>query len=275
MTEEQLKELGLSPSQAKAYLLLVLGGKLSPADLMAKTGESRTNAYMVLDRLVELGMAIKDEVGKKLVYRSNSPVGLAKIAERQRERATQAEAKIRDAMPELVKFYHTHRTQPGVRFLQGREGLREVYKDHLKNGGDEVIFRTKADNDYYGDDLINYMVERAARGIQTDMISPYQAGMYHYAKTENVKYKRQVTFVPEEAYSAPVEISVYGTKLAITSFGEEAIATLIESPQIANAMRQIFAMAKRGATEMMKESKTLPELPADKSNLRQKLDELT
>lgn len=255
MEEKQLQELGLSPSQAKAYRLLVLEGKLTPADLMTRTGESRTNAYMVLDRLVELGLAIKDEVSKKLVYRSNSPVGLAKIAERQRERAVQTEVKIREALPELLKFYHSYRTQPGVRFLQGRDGLREVYKDHLRTGGNEVVFRTKADNDYYGDDLINYMEQRAAKGIQTDMISPYQEGMYHRAKSENAKYKRDVTFVPDEAYSAPVEISVYGSKVAITSFGEEAIATLIESPQIAEAMRQVFAMAKRGAQEIMEESK--------------------
>ncbi len=154
-------------------------------------------------------------------------------------------------MPELLKFYHSYRTQPGVRFLQGRDGLREVYKDHLKNGGDEVVFRTEADNEYYGDDLIHYMVERAVKGIKTDMISPYQKGMAEFASAENVKYKREVTFVPPEAYSAPVEISVYGSKVAITSFGEEAIGTLIESPQIAQAMRQIFALAKRGAAGMM------------------------
>jgi predicted transcriptional regulator len=62
MTQEQLEQLGLSPSQAKAYLLLVKEGKLTPAQLMAKTGESRTNAYMVLDRLSDIGLAIKDEV---------------------------------------------------------------------------------------------------------------------------------------------------------------------------------------------------------------------
>lgn len=250
MTEEQLQQLGLSPTQAKAYLLLVLTGKLTPADLMSKTGDSRTNAYMVLDRLVELGLAIKDEVGKKLIYRSNSPVGLAKIAERQRERATQTESKIRDAMPELVKFYHAHRTQPGVRFLQGKEGLQQVYQDHLKTGGDEVIFRTAADNEYYGQGLLDYMGERAAKGIKTDMISPWQRRMAADAPTENIRLKRDVTFVPPEAYTAPVEISVYGSRVAITSFGEEAIATLIDSPQVAEAMRQVFAMAKRGAQEM-------------------------
>jgi hypothetical protein len=45
-------------------------------------------------------------------------------------------------------------------------------------------------------------------------------------------------------------VAVYSSRVAITSFGEEAVAMLIESPQIADAMRQIFAMAKEGAAQM-------------------------
>ncbi len=255
MSEEQLQQLGLSHSQAKAYMLLVEEGKLTPAQLMAKTEESRTNAYMVLDKLVQLGLAYKDEVSKKLVYRANSPVGLQKLAERQRAIAFATEAKIREAMPELLKFFHQHRSQPGVRFLQGKEGLKEVYQDHLRAGGDIAIFRTPADENYYGDDLDKYMEERAKDGIKADLISPHSASMEHYHK-QNPQLNREVTWLPPEAYTAPVEISVYNSRVAITSFGEEAVAMLIESPQVADAIRQIFAIAKVGAEQLFKNQPT-------------------
>jgi sugar-specific transcriptional regulator TrmB len=248
MTEEQLQQLGLSPSQAKAYIQLVLVGRLSPSELMQKTGESRTNAYMVLDRLVELNMAYKDEVSKKLVYRAKSPVGLQKLAERQRLRAAESERKIRDAMPDLVTFYQSHRMQPGIRFIQGKDGLKEVYKDHLRVGGNVQVFRTMADDDYYGQDLMDYMQERARRGIATEMISPYQKG-FAVSLEREPELKREVTWVPPDAYVSPVEISIYNGRVAITSFGEEAVATIIESPQIASAMREIFALAKAGADD--------------------------
>ncbi len=256
MTEQQLHELGLSPSQAKAYILLVLTGKLAPADLMSKTGESRTNAYMVLDRLVDLGLAFKDEVNKKLVYRASSPAGLQKLAERQRTRALETEQKIKAAMPGLLRFFNEHRVQPGVRFLQGREALTGVYQDHLKDGTGVCVFRTTADDPYYGDELYEYMTKREDLGIKTDLISPATPGSLEFDQRHpNDWPNRKITWTPPEAYTAPVEISIYGSKVAITSFGEEAVATIIESPQIADALRQIFAMAKAGAEAMYKQHK--------------------
>lgn len=251
MTEEQLHQLGLSPSQAKAYMLLVQEGRLTPAQLMTKTGESRTNAYMVLDRLAELGLAIKDEVQKKLVFRAGSPIALQKLAERARERAYTSEVKIKEAMPELLKYFNQYRNQPGVRFLQGRENLLRAYKEHLQAGGDAVVFRTTADDEYFGNDLYEYMEERAKQGITAELISPYSESAAHYT-SQNPHLKREVTWVPAEAYTAPVEIFTYGSSTSITSFGDEAVATIIESQQIADAIRQIFALAKHGARQLDK-----------------------
>lgn len=251
MNEAQLQKLGLSASQAKAYILLVEEGSLSPAKLMEKTGESRTNAYMVLDKLVKWGLAYKDEMSKKLVYRAASPLGLQKLAERQRASAYHTEIKINEAMPELLQYFHERRTQPGVRFLQGREGLNEVYQDHLKVGGDIQVFRTPVDEQYYGDDLKDYIENRARQGIHADMISPHQPGTEQYTK-EEIKFNREITWIPASSYTAPVEVSVYGTRVAITSFGEEAVAMLVESPQIAQAMKEIFALAKIGAEQLSK-----------------------
>lgn len=246
MNETQLQKLGLSPSQAKAYLLLVQEGSLTPAQLMEKSGEGRTNAYMVLDKLVQWGLAYKDEVSKKLVYRVSSPVGLQKIAERQRAAAYATETRIKDAMPELLEYFHQYRTQPGVRFLQGREGLKEIYRGHIEAGGDIKAFRTPADEQYYGEDLREYFKARADKGIHADLISPHQPGMEGFDKEEATD-NRTISWIPAEAYTAPVEVAVYGNRVAMTSFGEEAVAMVVESPQIAQAMKQIFDLAKLGA----------------------------
>lgn len=251
MNEAQLQKLGLSASQAKAYILLVEEGSLTPAQLMEMTGESRTNAYMVLDKLVKWELAYKDEVSKKLVYRASSPLGLQKLAERQRASAHAAEAKIKDAMPELLHYFHERRTQPGVRFLQGKDGLKTVYEDHLKIGGDIKVFRTSIDEQYYGQDLEDYIVARAKQGVHADIISPHQPGTEQYTK-EKLSHNREITWIPTKSYTAPVEVSVYDSRVAITSFGDEAVAMLIESPQIAQAMKEIFALAKIGAEQISK-----------------------
>ena len=42
-----LRKAGLTESQAKGYLALIEHGALSPAELAEKTGENRTNGYMI------------------------------------------------------------------------------------------------------------------------------------------------------------------------------------------------------------------------------------
>ena len=48
--------------------------------------------------------------------------------------------------------------------------------------------------------------------------------------------------MPENAYKSPVEIMIYGKKVALISYGETEITTIITSPVIAAAFREIFLM---------------------------------
>ena len=50
--------------------------------------------------------------------------------------------------------------------------------------------------------------------------------------------------MPEDAYTSPVEIMIYGKKVALISYGEAEIVTVITSPLIAAAFREIFLMLK-------------------------------
>ena len=48
--------------------------------------------------------------------------------------------------------------------------------------------------------------------------------------------------MPEDAYKSPVEIMIYGKKVALISYGEAEIITIISSPLIAAAFKEIFMM---------------------------------
>ena len=63
-----LRKAGLTESQAKGYLALIEHGSLSPVELAEKTGETRTNGYMICEKLEKLGLATKkdDKKEKKL-----------------------------------------------------------------------------------------------------------------------------------------------------------------------------------------------------------------
>lgn len=48
------------------------------------------------------------------------------------------------------------------------------------------------------------------------------------------------TLLPADLYIAPVEIIVYGDKAALITYSDTTMATLITSPLIAEALRQLL-----------------------------------
>jgi sugar-specific transcriptional regulator TrmB len=252
MNTELLQRIGLTPSQAKAYLELVKTGSLTPPQLAKRTGESRTACYMSLAKLTEIGLADEIEEAKKQTYTPASPSVLNEILAQKRKELADIESKYRDQLPNMLSYYYTYRGKPGVRFYEGKKGLQEIYKDHLRTREYVHVLRTPADIEF-GDVLFNYLDKRVALGVGSDMLSPEEESAVHYAKHNDQRLKRTTSWFPQQYYTAPVEISIYGKKVSMISFGEEAVGIIIESPQIADAMRQLYAMAKVGAQTLQQQ----------------------
>lgn len=246
MNVQLLIQLGLNKTQAKAYLTLVQFGSLTPPELAKKTGETRTNAYTVLDRLVELGLAKKHDIAKKLQYRPENPIALEKLAQQGRDEALERERLVKGSMATLLNYFYTYSEQPGVRFYQGKDGIEAIYKDQLRTKQPLYIVRSWKDRDFFGKGVFNVWRKRpAAHGIPTIMLSPDVEDANNDPELDK-KLLWSRTWMRKEDYTAPVEWDIYGDKVSIISFGEEAIGMIIESPQIAEAMRQMFKLMDRG-----------------------------
>ncbi|HSX14964.1 MAG TPA: helix-turn-helix domain-containing protein [Candidatus Saccharimonadales bacterium] len=247
MNSELLESAGLTKSQARAYLALIKNGKLTPPQLAEKLGEGRTNAYMVLDKLVELGLATKSDVAKKLVYQPTNPTALERLVETKRKNALAIEKQVRDNMPQLLNFYYTYLDQPGIRFFSGRDGILRMYEDQRRTRADVYFMRSDADFNALGKDLYLHMEKRGKLGIKTYGIEPDEPDNVEYSKENDKRIGRDMRFLPQGTYTAPVNVYVYGDKTALISYSQELIGTIIESPQIASAMRQILGLVRAGA----------------------------
>lgn len=234
---------GLNESQSKAYLALIEYGKLTPVELAGKTGESRTNGYMLAEKLEKLGLATKKD-GKKTIYLPNHPSSLEALIERRRKIIMRNEQELKSNLSPLVDMFFAHTEAPGTRTLQGIDGIKEVYADTLRAQKDIFLLRTTADEPDLGIDYLNeYRQKRALAGIHTYALTPVtETGIHNQKSGENEKMLFHRTFLPEKSYTAPVEIDVYGHKVALISFGATQMATTIDSPAIAEAMRQILML---------------------------------
>jgi sugar-specific transcriptional regulator TrmB len=253
MNPELLKRIGLTESQAKAYYALVQAGEMTPPELAKHINESRTTAYMALSKLESIGLAKKVETSKKQTYAPTSPSQLSKYIDAKRKEVSDIEEEYRAGLSDMLAYFYAKQRQPGLQYMQGEAALKDIYKDVVQTGEDVCLVRTYADEPFMGDELYDFLDARAAQGIKTDGLMPFDLRSYKFARKNDERLKRKTTWYPSDAYTAPVEISIYGNKVAIISFGDETIGTILESPQIAQAMRELYAMAKIGAVQLAKD----------------------
>jgi sugar-specific transcriptional regulator TrmB len=242
-----LTDIGLTPIQAKAYAFLTEKGPYSPPAIAHELKESRTNTYNVLEKLLDLGLVKKFEQHKKYIFQAEPPTALEKLAQEKRDMALQQERQLHALMPSMLSQYFTGNEKPGVRFFQGEAELKEVYFDQIKTGEPIYIIRPDYNMDIYDFEYmseIRHMARKA--GIRRYAITPDRAKAPKNYKQSDLYMLLTRTWMKAGDYTAPVEWNAYGDKLAIMSFGNEAIGMIIESPQIAEAFRQLYGLLETG-----------------------------
>lgn len=242
MSPELLEYVGLSPSQAKTYLKLIEKGELTPPQVAKLTGESRTNAYMILQKLEDLKLVEKTQQAKKLTYQPLNPIALERLAEAKRAETAKVENQIKHAMPQMLSYYYSFTEKPGIRLLQGAEGLKEIYKDTLRTKRDIYFLRTQSDVNTLGKEYFSaYKLKRAQLGITTYALTPDEPTARVLAEDDKLN-KMVRTWLKPQDYTAPVEVNVYGDKVAFLSYGDDIMGVIVQSPSIAESMRQLFKL---------------------------------
>lgn len=241
MDTEIVQKAGLTKPQATVYLELVQSGELTPAEIAERVGETRTNTYALLNKLESLQLV--RNIGEKTArYQAENPANLEVLAEKRRKIVSKNERELKGGMSALLDLFYANNEAPGSRTLTGRDGIREVHRDVINTGETVYLIRTPFDSKY--DDLIKIFRERrTARGIKTVALTPATPHAKQYmADGTDEKYLFERTMMPLDAYESPVEIMIYGKKVALISYGEAEIVTIITSPLIAAAFREIFSM---------------------------------
>lgn len=245
-----IERAGLTEPQAKTYLALLRNGSLTPTKIAEITGETRTNTYALLDKLAELNLAQKTEQGKTASYIALPPSNLELLAEKRRRAAINDEQNIKNNISVLTDIFYAHSSIPGAKTYIGEEGIREILKDTLRSNPDKILLiRTTADKTM--DEFIDrYRAARIKKGIHTYAITPDTATGRRNAKNADEKYLFHRVMIPADIYTSPVEIDIYGDKVAFIDYhGETSTSTIITNPAIAGALREVFIMLYRRYAE--------------------------
>ena len=243
--KETLIKSGFSVNESVILLALFQLGKGTVSQITRKAGLNRTTGYDILDSLVSKGLASVSGKEPKQEYLAESPDKIIIFLENQAKEAQKRVSDIKIALPEL-KSIHNMRGRPKVRFYEGTEGLKDVYEDTL-NSQEEI--RAYANVNEMQQALVGYFPKyyerRAGKGICIRAIIPDSAIGKHRA-TKDKEENRESLLVSVDKYNFSPEINIYDNKVMIASW-KEKLGIIIESAEIADAMKKIYELAWIGA----------------------------
>ena len=243
--KDSLLALGLSNRETNVYLALLDIGRGTVTEITRKAGINRTTGYDILDTLASKGFVSISGKEPKQEYAAESPEKILSYLEEQQQAASKKLETAKQFIPQL-KSLHNIKSRPKVRYYEGVDGLKEVYEDTLKSKEDlrSLALVDEAENaleSYFP----KYYQRRAAKNIHIRAIFPESPGAHHLKAKDNIE-KRKSLILPDNKFDLKPEINVYDNKVMIASWREK-LGIIIESKEIADAMKQLFELAWKEA----------------------------
>ena len=236
-------QIGLSEVQAKIYLYLVEHGQSTPAEIAAGINENRTTVYSATEKLEKLGLISQKDRGKVSAFIPNHPSSLEAIAEKRLRIATRQVKNLESSLPALINFYNEHQSTPGATTFYGQDGIKIIWNKVIATQKPYYFVRSRYDEITDKKALDDFKIARIEAGIESQNITPSE--FTNYSDEEAQQWLLTRTFLPTSEYDSPVEIDIFGDNVAFINYAKDGMSTLIESPEIADAMRQMFLFAKK------------------------------
>ena len=240
MDKEILMQAGLSEIQAKIYLFLIENGQKTASEIAKGVDENRTTVYSALEKLEKSEIISQKDRGKISAYVPNHPSVLESLAEKRLRQMARQARNLESNLPSLINFYNEHQDQPGAMTFYGEEGIKIIYDKILATKETLYFIRSLYPGEY------SFKVFKNARvkaDIEVEEITPLEFQLSEQEMKQWNK-ERTATFLPKGEYDSPVGIDIFGDNVAFINYSK-GMSTLIESPEIADAMRQFFLFSKK------------------------------
>jgi sugar-specific transcriptional regulator TrmB len=251
--KKSLEFIGFSEKEVLVYLALLELGKGTVTQISRKAGINRPTGYHVLASLQIKELVKVSGKEPKQEYIAESPDQIEKMLTKKIEDDQSYINEAKKIIPEL-KSIHNVADRPKVLFYEGKEGLEKVYEDTLTSHEEILAYASVEDVSMALPNYFPlYFKRRAKKGIPIRAIFPESPEALELSNFDQEEMRRSV-IVPRSQYDFHPEINIYDNKIMIASWREK-LGIIIESAEIANAMKAVFELSWAEATRLDKELK--------------------
>ncbi|MCK4592066.1 hypothetical protein KAT63_01335 [Candidatus Parcubacteria bacterium] len=234
-----LKQLNFSDKETDVYLAALKLGSGSITELAKKANIKRPTAYVVLERLKEIGLVSLSKKKGKQIFITENPEKLLKVTEEEKEKIIEKEEKIKEALPKFKALRKKDTTVPLIKYYEGKEGVWNIVNDLVESKQDVWIIASGKIYDVLG--LKRFTKDVTQKRKQLDNKVCIIADHH----PENVKayklkeYFREYRFMPE-TIDLNATVYIYADKVALIFFKEPLSGVIIENKELFLVFKFMF-----------------------------------
>lgn len=232
-----IENLGFSEKESRVYLALLQTGPCTAYQAAKRSGLKNATAYVTLDALVEKNAVTKLPKAKGVQYAASDPVELFVLARSRFERA-------QAALPELRALAQGEGHVVRASYYEGLPQIKLMYKKLLDEMPNQTLLAFFAHGKDTPKELWDYW-EVLNREMMKKKIKVRAVTTAHETTKAYLNYTKvpkefmEIKGLSEKIYSSNISVEIYKNYTQIVSHRYEQ-AILIENPDIANVLRQIF-----------------------------------
>ena len=234
MDIEKLKEIGLNEKETKAYLALLELGDSLVSEIAKKTGINRSLLYTIMSDLEKKGMVSYILKNNLRYYRAVEPTKILSILK-------EKEKNFASILPELIKLYKPRKKKPVVEILEGREGIKTILNDVLRQKKEWFAFNVPGKGpEILGFKVHSFEKERQKMRIKLNVVCVRtEEGIKRGKQFSRMRYTR-VRYMPA-TYESPASNWIYGDRIVIIFWYKEfPFAIRIIDKNLAESYKNYF-----------------------------------
>ncbi|MFC1741861.1 TrmB family transcriptional regulator [Nanoarchaeota archaeon] len=231
MKQKILEGLGLTPSEAKIYLILLEQGASLAGAISRNTGIHRRSVYDAIERLIQKGLVSYIKSNNRKYFEAVSPERLLEILHKR-------EDDVKGIMPELKALQQMNEGKNETLFFRGKAALKSAFDDQLDNAKKEICIwgaSTRADEvlQYY---FPHFDKQRVKKKIKIRVLFNESDRGHPYLPKIPLA---DIRFVPDKIKSKTA-VNIYGRNICIVAWRPDPVAILIREDNISEGFRNYF-----------------------------------
>ena len=235
MQTEILEEIGLSQSEAKAYVTSLKIGSATNGKIAKKANLNRSNCNEALNRLVNKGLVSYVIKANRKYYEATDPAHILELLNEKKKQVVKV-------IPELRELKKIKRKEQEANIYEGYKGIKTVFEDilnTLKPGDEYLVFGVVNIPKPFENYIVHWTKRRLKKKLKLKIIFNKDV------KKMIEKYKKEkltdVRVLPKE-YVTPAVVNIYGNKTATIVWTKEPLAFVVKNKDYADSFRQYFKL---------------------------------